>query len=53
MAVDTNPFPKLDINMMSYEEHTNKGKKMKKAQRPRTGGRQETKGSIRRTLVFK
>ena len=31
MAVDTNPFPKLDINMMSYEEHTNKGKKMKKA----------------------
>lgn len=51
-AMDVDPFPKLDINMVSYEEPANKGKKMKQAWKPKIIGIQKTKGSIKRTLVF-
>ena len=30
MAVDTDPFAKLDIKMVSYEQPANKGKKIKR-----------------------
>lgn len=52
MEVDTHPFQKLDINMVSYEYLATKRKKMKQVWQPKKEGKQETKGSIEGTSVF-
>ncbi|KAL5179779.1 hypothetical protein HKD37_01G001028 [Glycine soja] len=52
MEVDTDPFPKLDINMVSYEEPSSKSKKTKQVWQSKIEGKHKTKGTTRSTLMF-